>query len=535
MKTKAFKLKQQYKAKPTPIIQKYLRSKFPCRKRAHFRLIHSPFSGEKNLRSKFPSRKRAHIRLINSPFSVEKKEFRRRRKQSQISVNLFISYLNSGLSEFFVNSSICSCFGRDISCYSSIFQVSPESKKRSDLRKRQFSELSFEDAFDLQSEIFQGNSDVDFSDYAPSNFLEYIIQYTAMSVHIDDEYPNTEVARIEDVDGEEIYQMLRKIERCQVFLPKYAEKFCSILNQQRSQMVQWIIEESSMKGLRDETIFLSIILLGQFVGKGYFRAKRNLQILGIACLTLATWIEEKLLHNRYKKCVSGWVFSSEIGRWSLIDVSCSKGFTCFLACSMGVAYNGRLYFLNANGTLVYNPYGVDTIQQQCHSIDFPISFTYKSKALACLGLSCGYLRLSQFSSKHYDGEDSVLVWELKDFGNETRTGTWQLMHKICFNPEIWNGFDIHRQILEPAGKIYYPIVLSFHPYNSNIMYIQYTDVVFSCNLLTQTFEIVSDGDNSMSSPLNAPYANQYAKKAFPIVLPWWPTPIPYCDRVYFQY
>jgi cyclin A len=46
-------------------------------------------------------------------------------------------------------------------------------------------------------------------------------------------------------------------------------------------------------------MFLGINLLDRFLSKGYFKAERNLQIVGIACLTLATRIEENQQYNRF--------------------------------------------------------------------------------------------------------------------------------------------------------------------------------------------------------------------------------------------
>jgi len=57
-------------------------------------------------------------------------------------------------------------------------------------------------------------------------------------------------------------------------------------------------QQSTEKELHQETMFLGVTLLDRFLSKGFFRDKRHLQIVGIACLTLATRIEEKQPHNR---------------------------------------------------------------------------------------------------------------------------------------------------------------------------------------------------------------------------------------------
>ncbi|KAI8028036.1 Cyclin-SDS [Camellia lanceoleosa] len=51
-------------------------------------------------------------------------------------------------------------------------------------------------------------------------------------------------------------------------------------------------KQSTTKELQKETMFLGISLLDRFLSKGFFKNKRSLQIVGIACLALATRIEE---------------------------------------------------------------------------------------------------------------------------------------------------------------------------------------------------------------------------------------------------
>lgn len=48
-----------------------------------------------------------------------------------------------------------------------------------------------------------------------------------------------------------------------------------------------------------ETLFLGVALMDRFLGRGYFKTERNLQLLGIACITLAIRIEENQIRNRY--------------------------------------------------------------------------------------------------------------------------------------------------------------------------------------------------------------------------------------------
>jgi hypothetical protein len=57
-------------------------------------------------------------------------------------------------------------------------------------------------------------------------------------------------------------------------------------------------QQSTEGKLQQETTFLGVSLLDRFLSKGFFKDKRNLQIVGIACLTLATRMEENQPYNR---------------------------------------------------------------------------------------------------------------------------------------------------------------------------------------------------------------------------------------------
>lgn len=57
------------------------------------------------------------------------------------------------------------------------------------------------------------------------------------------------------------------------------------------------MQQATKKELQKETMFLGVGLLDRFLSKGYFKDARNLQVAGIACLTLATRIEENQPYN----------------------------------------------------------------------------------------------------------------------------------------------------------------------------------------------------------------------------------------------
>ncbi|KAH9618325.1 hypothetical protein KSS87_006324 [Heliosperma pusillum] len=114
----------------------------------------------------------------------------------------------------------------------------------------------------------------------------------------------------EDEEDEESYRLLRSRERNEaVKVTNYIEEyhnetvFGGIIVEQRLLMVNWIIQLSRKKDLQSETMFLGVRLFDRFLSKGCFASRRNLQILGIACLTLAIRVEENQPYNSVRqKC-----------------------------------------------------------------------------------------------------------------------------------------------------------------------------------------------------------------------------------------
>ncbi|XP_019176526.1 PREDICTED: cyclin-SDS [Ipomoea nil] len=235
---------------------------------------------------------------------------------------------------------------------------------------------------ELQSDILQESSDLDFSDYSPSMWYDSGSQFSEKSIgddcpshsfHLsrqfseefcrstyapdDSSYPeehniSDEISlELEEEDGER-YRMLRSRERRQVYLRDYAEEYCldtgygDLVVQQRLQMVHWIVQQSSKNELQKETMFLGVNLFDRFLTKGYFRNKKNLQIAGIACLTLATRIEENQPLNSIQDDtfnIGGNVYSRcEVVamEWVVLEV---LNFQCFLP----TIYNFLWFYLKA--------------------------------------------------------------------------------------------------------------------------------------------------------------------------------------------
>ncbi|KAG2542407.1 cyclin-SDS-like [Panicum virgatum] len=129
--------------------------------------------------------------------------------------------------------------------------------------------------------------------------------------------------RFEDLDDEESYERFRRRERREAVARDYTEVYGSmsgsygpLVVEQRVVMVNWIIEHSHLTKLQPVTMFMGIGLMDRFLTQGYMKGLRNLQLLGIACITLATRIEENQPYN----CVLQKTFKVGINIYSRSDV-----------------------------------------------------------------------------------------------------------------------------------------------------------------------------------------------------------------------
>ncbi|KAI4357484.1 hypothetical protein L6164_001431 [Bauhinia variegata] len=240
---------------------------------------------------------------------------------------------------------------------------------------------------DLHSEIFPeiSESELDFSDFtsslfidsgsqfsegsvgesAPSHtyglFLQYSEEFVKLTPLIDSGtalcYENEishqpESVMFEDGDDEESYKMLRKRERRQMFLCNYDEKYFSttkhgeLVLQQRLLMVHWIVEQTCREELRQETMFLGVSLLDRVLSKGYFKNKRNLQIVGIACLTLATRIEENQPYNSVRQ-KNFYLENSVYSRCEVVAMEWVVQEVLNYQCYLPTIYNFLWFYLKA--------------------------------------------------------------------------------------------------------------------------------------------------------------------------------------------
>ncbi|XP_076890021.1 uncharacterized protein LOC143540973 [Bidens hawaiensis] len=158
--------------------------------------------------------------------------------------------------------------------------------------------------------------------------------------------------RPEDEEHEESYQMMKRRERRQVYLHDYAEEYCvmkeygDLAVHQRLQMVHWIMEQSANKDLQKETMFLGVNLFDRFLSKGYFRSQMELEIAGIACLTLATRIEENQPYNSFQQTLFN-VGRNEYSRSEVVAMEWLVQEVLNFQCYLPTIYNFLWFYLKA--------------------------------------------------------------------------------------------------------------------------------------------------------------------------------------------
>ncbi|XP_057775161.1 LOW QUALITY PROTEIN: cyclin-SDS, partial [Salvia miltiorrhiza] len=157
---------------------------------------------------------------------------------------------------------------------------------------------------------------------------------------------------LEDEEDEESFKMMRMRERRREYVHDYAEEYCNdtaygdLVIQQRLQMVHWIVEQATKTELQQETMFLGVNLLDRFLCKGYFKSVRNLQIAGIACLTLATRLEENQPYNCVRK-KSFYVGSTIYTRCEVVAMEWLVQEILNFKCFLPTVYNFLWFYLKA--------------------------------------------------------------------------------------------------------------------------------------------------------------------------------------------
>ncbi|KAJ6816805.1 cyclin-SDS-like [Iris pallida] len=222
------------------------------------------------------------------------------------------------------------------------------------------SDYSLSDLFGSDDEdCFSGRSDEssDENSSAPSATFSFFLQLMQQFVRsssfspdlkvtkpsrkfVDEDFLEFTVLVFDDSEDEESYRRIRCREKKEVALSDLAaeyydssSEFGDLVLQQRLRMVNWMVEHSKTKELHHETLFLGVTMMDRFLSRGYFQSERNLQLLGIASITLAARLEENQPYNNIRQ-KSFTVGRSDYSRsevvsmeWLLLEV---LNFQCLL-------------------------------------------------------------------------------------------------------------------------------------------------------------------------------------------------------------
>lgn len=201
------------------------------------------------------------------------------------------------------------------------------------------------------------------------------------------------------------------------------------------------------------------------------------------------------------------VFSCETGEWTesvvlsempLFEVDTGISLSC-----KGVLYwmgYFRTCFLGLDPFMIINTNSNGT---SCNSVDYSkcqlIKIGSRNK-VECVGICRGCLRMCSF-----DWDTSTLdVWDMKrdEFHSQMVAGNWE--HKV---------YEL-REDLAPMNDLV-PAVIASDPNNDDLWYLNIDGEIVRCNIRTGKWsEMVGKSELNLNGHL------------FPLVLPWWPNPVP---------
>ncbi|EXC42785.1 hypothetical protein L484_000537 [Morus notabilis] len=209
------------------------------------------------------------------------------------------------------------------------------------------------------------------------------------------------------------------------------------------------------------------------------------------------------------------VFSSESGKWNMYVVSSPRP----LLSNLGswnmkhvVFANGKLHWIEGvkliKGIIAFDPFDHTTGSKSCFYIDLPaelprICFLQKE---ICFGACQGRLLISYSGPRMAKCSFTLLVWELRNYDNNA--DTWYLKHYI--RNRSYDMIGIHESDDEQFR------VVGFHPSDGDVVFLCCKNHVYELNLITSRSRKIGD----------FPVEAKKFYVVFPLVHPFWPTPVP---------
>ncbi|RZC57072.1 hypothetical protein C5167_004373 [Papaver somniferum] len=150
--------------------------------------------------------------------------------------------------------------------------------------------------------------DAEESDYSKtiSDLDSEFSDYVGTSLY--DSESQTDFSQGSDLNPTAYYSFLTEYSKEFSRLSSVASSDCKISSQIHKDYSEKLTE-SGLRELNLETVFLCVSLMDRFLSQGFFKTKRKLQLLGIACLTLATRIEENQITRQKTFQIGSDVYS----------------------------------------------------------------------------------------------------------------------------------------------------------------------------------------------------------------------------------
>ncbi|XP_062021207.1 uncharacterized protein LOC133737719 [Rosa rugosa] len=200
------------------------------------------------------------------------------------------------------------------------------------------------------------------------------------------------------------------------------------------------------------------------------------------------------------------IFSSESGDWKESVVASPVPLNLSTS-RISFAYNGMLYWWDSftNRYVGMDPFMINSNGNGDHYklrfMKFDDEVLDHLGTIDCFGVCGGYLRMCYYQ----EADDTLYVWDWKEEQDcdQNEAGSSEL---------CWKQTGVYSLGLRMAsvGEL-----LAFDPNNDDLLYLDVDEEICLCNIRTGNLsELVGKSHVNVNGDF------------FPLVLPWWPTPVP---------
>ncbi|KAJ8534484.1 hypothetical protein K7X08_016212 [Anisodus acutangulus] len=221
------------------------------------------------------------------------------------------------------------------------------------------------------------------------------------------------------------------------------------------------------------------------------------------------------------------VFSSETGSWKNVVVHMDRAIEVVWL-RRPVALNGKLHWIDRrHGILAFDPFKDQCLVIGLHAdIDKQCINARNNGSSILVDVHQGRLRYIEVSVKpvYPFGFSGISVWVLDEYDSSS----WTLQHTVKIGDISFDDCIINKAL---NGII--PTPIAFHPFDANILYLGFGDIVISYNMKTLKFDALVDPAvvrgtlqrSGQRDRLNGTGTPCWSS-AFVLTLPSWPITVP---------